>query len=155
MKYYTKDRARITKEIWLKLRFDKKYSTIKEFENEKIRVVAEWYGAIDDNQSVTIGFGAPLFRVVVMNATDIGAGIQWVEDHSLSKGFEIEKEAIAHYESVVAKWTESYLEEVELDNGNVVEVLVEIGNKVAPEVPPDPRSVNVEAYSGNDAAGSW
>lgn len=123
--YFDKDVNEISVNQYKDLLADDTYRIIHAFENEKVRLVITWQGAIKDADQL---FRAtyPLFKAEQYDKV----GDKWVESFESGTTFANLNKAESYYEDFVMRWTDSYIDE----EGEIHEV----GNVLAPPEPPKP-----------------
>ncbi|KVE36828.1 hypothetical protein [Burkholderia sp. BDU5] len=101
--YMGRDRVPISGIVWKTRRPDREYTIIRAFENERLRVTAEWYGAITNGAAIPHVQRKP-FRLLVINIiTTDGEGRALerplrMSDRTASREFRFEHELIDAYE---------------------------------------------------------
>jgi hypothetical protein len=147
--FYDRDGEKISLAAWKEKQADESYTTLKQFDNGKVRVILEWNGRVPNADS-SFSDTWPLFILTVGNyASDGRLRTDPVDD---GKTFSNEKDALDFYTAFIAKWTESELE-VDLETGE--EVLHEVGNTLAPVEPPKPPDPNRPTTDTDDEVGAW
>lgn len=145
--YSKRDGQPCTKAEWSDLRKDLSYCSVRQFDNDIVRVEVKWHGLVRDPQNL-FRETYPLFMLNVYNYNSFGDRV--VDPVESGKTFPTEEAAVAFYEKFVERWSESYV-----DDG----VLVEVGNSLAPPPPPnlDAPSSEVASIKGieDDGCGAW
>lgn len=146
-KYFGRDGRPCQKFEWQRLRSDKSYATIKEYDNGQVYVKLEWVGEITDPSVFRDCW--KMFRIIVANYdADGSARPDPVEN---LKTFAYEKDGIAAYENFLERWTASHRS----GDGE----LVEEGNYLTPPPPPnlDAPVSDVAKIKGleDDDIGAW
>lgn len=132
-----KDRAGdlIDNAQWELLRSDQAYSILGNFENEKVKIIAEWTGIPRDSNVME-----EYWEIYELSVWNWHEG-KWVVDPS-SRHYYDAAQMMAKYRSFLKRYTECHDD----DEGNFVEV----GNKL---VPPDPNKAS--GVEENAFIGSW
>ena len=120
---------------WESLRSDESYSILGNFENEKVKIRAEWVGKPHDPKVMEEYW--EIYSLEVWNWYED----KWVLDTS-SRYYYSETQMMAQYRAFLKRYTECHDDE----EGNFVEV----GNKL---VPPDPNKA--AGAEENTFIGSW
>lgn len=141
VKFIDKDGNEITQGVFNEYIADDSYRIVRQFQNEKIKVVIEWVGKIE-NADALFPSCYPLFVAYHFDAITEGNAVKtWKESIESGKVFAKQAMAIKHYEEFLTSWSESYIE-----NGE----LCEVGNLLAPVIPPAP-----DAPLGNYNVVAW
>lgn len=148
-KYFGRDGRPCQQVEWKRLRGDKSYTTIREYDNGQVYVKLEWLGAVDD---ITIYRDCwKMFQLVVGNYT--ATGDLRPDPVENGKFFAYEKDGIKAYEDFLERWTASHR--------NVDGEFEEEDNSLTPPPPPDPDapSSDVSQIKGVDLGdgdiGAW
>lgn len=124
-----------TKQEWLALRSNDGYAILGNFENDKVRIRAEWTGEPRDRRVMN-----EYWEIYDLSVWNWYEG-HWVLDPS-SRAYYDEKQMMAQYRAFLKRYTECHDD----DEGNFVEV----GNKLEP---PDPNKAS--GAEENTFIGSW
>lgn len=148
-KYFGKDQRQLQRVEWSRLRNDKSYAVIREYDNGQVYVKLEWLGAIDD---ITVFRDCwKMFQLVVGNYTATGS-LKPDPVENL-KTFAYEKDGIAAYENFLERWTASHR--------NADGEFEEEDNELTPPPPPDPDAPSTDVSEiksvnlGEDDVGVW
>lgn len=148
-KYFGRDGRPCQRSEWSRLRGDKSYAVIREYDNGQVYVKLEWLGVIDD---ITVFRDCwKMFQLVVGNYTaTCDLKPDPVEN---GKTFAYEKDGIKAYEDFLERWTASHR--------NADGEFEEEDNSLKPPPPPNPDapSTDVSEISsvclGSDDVGVW
>ena len=125
-KYFGKDQRQLQRVEWNRLRQDRNYRVVREYDNGVIYVRLEWRGEIDD--IATFRDCWKMFVLHVGNYTDTGdIRPDPVEN---CRTFAYEADGIAAYEKFLESWT--------LSHRNADGEFEEEDNNLIPEPPPAP-----------------
>lgn len=148
-KYFGRDGRPCQLVEWKRLRGDKEYTVIKEYDNGQVYVKLEWVGAIDD---ITVFRDCwKMYQIVVGNYN--ATGDLKPDPVENLKTFAYENQAIKAYEDFLERWTASHR--------NVEGEFEEEDNSLTPPPPPDPDapSSDVAQIKGIDIddgdIGAW
>jgi hypothetical protein len=134
-RYYDQEGAEITADEWRPLQ--KAHGLHAVFQNPKIRIQLLWHG-IHKNADMIPKDQAPLWEVVTSDRIMVVDELTGVEKEKFTDAESVDfwrkEDATATYNELVAKWTESYID----DGGK----LHEVGNELAP---PDPDKPSAES----------
>lgn len=129
MHYVDREGIVISKSGWHELQADPEYRNLREFSNDKVRILLYWSGSLSGKEYHSWPELWPVFRLSVWNYNEQGvAQRDPVRD---GDSFATEKEALAGYESILTEWTDCHYRH----DGSFVEV----DNDLAPPPPPDPN----------------
>lgn len=148
-----KDRSgnRISEKVWVQLQADHSYCQIRSFENDRVQVFLYWDGKTNQKHAPIEYWN--VYALSIHNRVIDENGIPlWVPDPASTRFYD-EKMAIEGFEKFVARWTESYYETVQGEDGKSKQVLVEVGNKLAP--PPKWQPKQAENQDDDGFTGSW
>ncbi|NTX17906.1 hypothetical protein [Burkholderia cepacia] len=155
--YMRRDRLPITAADWKNLRSNREYTIVREFENERISVTAEWSGAIKNGTSIPKQHWKPFVLSVANIITTDGEGRPLEKplrtpDPIASREFRSEQEVIDAYEDILVRY--AGCEWLPSSDGQGGRQFVERGNLL---VPPPPDAVDVRGMEEEvaDIAGSW
>lgn len=149
VRYFGRDGRQCQTVEWLRLRKDKEYTTVREYDNGQVRVTLEWLGFVED-------FGVfkdcwKVFTINVFNYNSVGDIRRDPVDDG--KCFPDEAAAIAGYEAFIERWTASH----RTADGEFVEE----DNRLTPPPPPDPDAPSSDAANikgidiGDGDCGAW
>lgn len=148
-KYFGKDQRQLQQVEWNRLRCNKDYAVIREYDNGQVYVRLEWLGSIDD---VTVFRDCwKMFQLIVGNYNANGE-IKPDPVENL-KTFAYEDEAVKAYEDFLERWTASHR--------NADGEFEEEDNELTPPPPPDPDApssdvANVKGVDlGDGDIGAW
>lgn len=125
IQYFDKDVKEITENLYKDLVADDSYRTVHAFQNEKVKLIIEWVGAIEGADQL-FRTTYPLF--VAKQFDFLPDKDEWIESFESNRTFPNMKKVSQYYEDFVMRWTESYIDE----EGEIHEV----GNVLAPPPPP-------------------
>ncbi|WP_155753730.1 hypothetical protein [Burkholderia anthina] len=155
--YMRRDRLPITAADWKNLRSNREYTIVREFENERISVTAEWCGAVKNGMNIPKQHWKPFMLSVTNIVTTDGEGRQLdkpirTPDPTASREFRSEQELIDAYEDILVRY--AGCEWLPSSDGQGGRQFVERGNLL---VPPPPDAVDVRGMDEEaaDVAGSW
>jgi hypothetical protein len=157
-KYVNKDGESITLTEFRRLRADKSYVTIREFENDKLYAAVLWLGEVEDAKSVPREHWK-LYGLVVMNiVTHDVDGAKYPEplrarDPALSNRFRTEQEAIEAYEDALVRFADCSWVPSSYNSGE--HHFIEKNNKLAPPPPDAPSAKAGEVQFDPAIVGSW
>lgn len=143
----------INAQVWTRLRGDRDYTVIAEFENDKFGAYVEWLG-IGENEKIVPREYWKLFKAhvynIILSGDRPGSFVKKkVPDPDLTSTFSNEKDAVAYYEGVLL---EAGLAEVEEDyEGN--RVFAEKNNRLA-KAKAEPDTLD-KPHTTAEVAGSW
>lgn len=148
-KYFGRDGRPCQLVEWKRLRGDKSYATIREYDNGQVYVKLEWVGSVADPSTFRDCW--KMFQLVVGNYTaTCDLKPDPVEN---GKTFAYEKDGIAAYEAFLERWTASHR--------NADGEFEEEENALTPPPPPDPDAPSTDASTiesvklGEDDVGVW
>lgn len=148
-KYFGKDWRLIKRVEWSRLRGDKSYAVIREYDNGRVYVKLEWLGAIGD---ITVFRDCwKMFQLVVGNYT--ATGDLKPDPVENGKTFAYENDGIKAYEDFLERWTASHR--------NTDGEFEEEDNTLQPPEPPNPDAPSTDASTiesvklGEDDVGVW
>jgi hypothetical protein len=144
--YYDREGERISLAAWKAKRADESYTRLKVYDNATVRVELEWVGVVRDASNSWADTWS-LFKLSVSNyGSD---GVLRADPIENGKTFFAEADALEAYNTFLERWTESHM----VENGTTGEMeLVEEGNTLVPEAPPDP---NRPSTIVEDDVGAW
>ncbi|WP_175918306.1 hypothetical protein [Burkholderia pyrrocinia] len=155
--YMRRDRLPITAADWKNLRSDRKYTVVREFENERINVTAEWCGAIKNGTSIPQQHWKPFALFVTNIVTTNGEGrplekLLRTTDPTASREFRSEQELIDAYEDILVRYADC--EWLPSSDGQGGRQFIERGNIL---ITPSPDAVDTRGMEEEvaDIAGSW
>lgn len=148
-KYFGRDGRPCQRVEWNRLRSDKNYATVREYDNGQVYVKLEWVGAVDDTSTFRDCW--KMFQLVVGNYTATGE----IKPDPVENGktFAYEVDGIKAYEDFLERWTASHR--------NADGEFEEEDNSLTPPPPPDPDapSSDVAQIKGIDLddgdIGAW
>jgi len=154
--YVNREGKSITRAAWAELHKNKKYCTIRQYENETLGVSVTWVG-MEPNSNVVPREHWRLYEVRFYNIIKNGDKIIRVKDPDLSGTYRSEQEAINAYEAGLVKFTKCAHELHENKYGDKTTVFVENDNKLIPpeEIQPDTDKPCDEEFKANPECGSW
>lgn len=131
-----------------KLQEDDNYTTVRLYDNGKIRVMVRWMGRVEAGAGATFCYFWPMFSIGFWN---YGSDERLHPDPLYDgKTFGFEHEAINAYEELLIQWTNSTRSS---------EGFKEEDNKLAPPPPPDPDAptTSISTIKGlpDDDVGAW
>ncbi|MFT4064327.1 hypothetical protein [Paraburkholderia sp.] len=144
--YFNKEGDAIPLSQWRELQADRSYSVLKEYDNGSVNVTLRWHGRVPDPTN-SWRESWPMFVLNVSNYDS--AGVARPDPVADNKTFYEQDDALRYYTNFIAKWTESRMEKNEM-TGEME--LIEEGNILVPEAPPDP---NRPATEVDDDIGAW
>lgn len=145
--YVSPNGARISRDEWVAMQNDRSIRILCEYDNGQVYVRLEWRGEVED---------ASVFRdcwkVFVLTVANYNENGDLVADPvENGKTFAYRGKAIAAYESFLARWTASHIDE----DGQFVEE----DNTLTPPPPPNPDAPTsaVAEIKGmeDDGVGAW
>jgi hypothetical protein len=144
--YYDREGEKISLAAWKEKQADESYRQLKAYDNGTVRVTLEWTGRVKDAANSFQDMW-PLF---VLNVGNYGSdGVLRADPIEDGKTFGDEATALKTYTEFLTRWTESHV----VENGTTGEMeLVEEGNTLVPEAPPDP---NRPTTMIDDDIGAW
>lgn len=144
--YYDREGEKISLAAWKAKQADESYRQLKAYDNGTVRVTLDWTGRVRDAAN-SFQDTWPMFVLTVANYGSDGVlRADPIED---GKTFPDEATALKAYTAFLTRWTESHVE----TNGVTGEdELVEEGNTLVPEAPPDP---NRPTTAVDDDIGAW
>ncbi|WP_175716191.1 hypothetical protein [Burkholderia anthina] len=155
--YMRWNRIALSEQEWKKLRQDREYTIVREFENERINVTAEWCGAIRNGLGIPEKHWKPFMLSVVNIVTTDGEGRPLEKpvrtlDPTASREFRTEQELIDAYEDILVRY--AGCEWLPSSDGQGGRQFIERGNTL---VPPPPDAVDVRGMDEEaaDVAGNW
>ncbi|RQZ70130.1 hypothetical protein [Burkholderia sp. Bp9004] len=155
--YMDRRRLSLQPREWSKLRQDREYTIVREFENERINVTAEWSGVIKNGMNIPKQHWKPFVLSVVNIVTTDGEGRPLEKplrtaDPTASREFRSEQELIDAYEDILVRY--AGCEWLPSSDGQGGRQFVERGNLL---VPPPPDAVDTRGMEEEvaDIAGSW
>lgn len=145
--YFGRDGRQCQKVEWDRLRSDRDYRIVREYQNDQVHVVLEWMGYVNDVSIFRDCWNMFVLQVMNRNSVD-----QWKPDPvEHGKWFGFEADGIKAYEEFLERWTASHRN----DDGEFVEE----DNDLAPPPPPNPDAPATAATSvvslGDDDVGAW
>ncbi|CAG9229409.1 hypothetical protein [Burkholderia vietnamiensis] len=155
--YMDRKRLAITCARWEQLRKEHDYALVREYENERISVTAEWCGSIKNGTTIPQQHWKP-FRLSVVNIVSTDGEGRPLEkplrtaDPTASREFRSEQELVDAYEDILVRY--AGCEWLPSSDGQGGRQFVERGNIL---VPPPPDAVDVRGMDEEvvDIAGSW
>lgn len=134
---------------WSRLRSDRNYRIVKEYDNGQVYVRLEWLGEVADTSTFRDCW--KMFALCVGNYNANGD----IKEDPVENGktFAYEKDGIAAYEAFLERWTASHR--------NADGEFEEEDNALTPPPPPDPDAPSTDASTvesvklGEDDVGVW
>jgi len=144
--YYDREGERISLTAWRERLKDVSYSTLKQYDNGTVRITLDWVGRVRDAAN-SFRETWPLF---VLHVNNYGSdGVLRADPIEDGRTFPDEEAALKAYTEFLTRWTESHV----VENGITGEMeLVEEGNTLVPDAPPDP---NRPTTTVEDDVGAW
>jgi hypothetical protein len=144
--YFDREGDAVSPQLWKEKQADKAYKHLKAFDNGSVLVTLDWNGKVNDPANSWRDSWA-VFVLNVINYDSQGVGRP--DPIMDGKTFPYEEDAVKAYEDFLVSWTESH----RVTNGVTGEdELVEEGNRLVPDAPPDP---NRPATAVDDDVGAW
>lgn len=148
-KYFGRDGRPCQRSEWSRLRSDRDYRIIKEYDNGQVYVRLEWLGEVADPSTFRDCW--KMFALCVGNYNANGD----IKEDPVENGktFAYEKDGIAAYEAFLERWTASHR--------NADGEFEEEDNTLTPPPPPDPDAPSTDASTvesvklGEDDVGVW
>ncbi|VWD44619.1 hypothetical protein BLA50215_05645 [Burkholderia lata] len=155
--YMNRRRLSLQPREWSNLRQDRQYTIVREFENKRINVTAEWSSVIKNGMNIPKQHWKPFVLSVMNIVTTDGEGGPMekpvrIPDPTASREFRREQELIDAYEDTLVRY--AGCEWLPSSGGQGGRQFVEHGNIL---VPPAPDAVDVRGMDEEaaDVAGSW
>lgn len=150
-KYFGRDGRPCQRSEWSRLRSDRDYRIIKEYDNGQVYVRLEWLGEVADPSTFRDCW--KMFALCVGNYNANGD----IKEDPVENGktFAYEKDGIAAYEAFLERWTASHRNadgEFEEEDNTLT---------LTPPPPPDPDAPSTDASTvesvklGEDDVGVW
>lgn len=148
-KYFGRDGRPCQRSEWSRLRDDREYRIIREYDNGQVYVRLEWLGEVADPSTFRDCW--KMFALCVGNYNANGD----IKEDPVENGktFAYEKDGIAAYEAFLERWTASHR--------NADGEFEEEENTLTPPPPPDPDAPSTDASAvesvklGEDDVGVW
>ena len=130
--YVDRTGNKISKADWRRLRNNESYSSLRKYENQKIKVEVKWLGSIVNSNNIPFDYWKP-FGIEVYNIVDkittVGIEKNYALDPLLTKTYSTEESAIHDFYGILEKYTNCYWEEVHdmynEDNGKMKFIMID------------------------------
>lgn len=155
MRYINRKGETIDKEEWDKLRADESYYIVHRFDNDKVKLIIEWIGRLDDRQVESLYEDMyPLFRVSLYNYDGTGVARQDPVNHGDT--FSNEEDCNEFYQEFLIRWAGAEKKEVlDKKSGLWREKLIVQGNKFGEPGDDGSDLAAPKTEDDDDEVGGW